>query len=89
MRNLLQLRIRNNHQHTPWDELWRQPLAVLIRMPWWLFFPMMILIDLAVILAFAVLLSFDRCHLLGEAPMGIPGRACLRLKASSPIASAA
>jgi hypothetical protein len=72
MRNLFQRRIRHDHQHTPWYELWRQPLAMLIRMPWWLFFPVMILIYLAVILAFAIVLSFDRRHLLGEAPMGIP-----------------
>ncbi len=72
MFSLSRRRIRHDHQHTPWYELWRQPLAMLIRMPWWLFFPVMILIYLAVILAFAIVLGFDRRHLLGEAPMGIP-----------------
>lgn len=72
MHNLSPRRIRRDHQRTPWYELWRQPLAMLIRMPWWLFFGAMILIYLGVILAFAILLSFDRRHLVGEAPMGIP-----------------
>jgi hypothetical protein len=29
--------IQQDSQHTPWYELWRQPLAALIRMPWPLF----------------------------------------------------
>lgn len=65
-------RIRHDHQHTPWYELWRQPLAALIRMPWGLFVVAMALIYLSVILLFTALLSIDHRHLLGHAPMGVP-----------------
>lgn len=65
-------RIHQDHQHTPWHELWRQPLAALIRMPWGLFFLAMALIYLSVILVFAALLSVDQQHLLGDSPMGVP-----------------
>jgi hypothetical protein len=65
-------RIHHDHQLTPWHELWRQPLAAMIRMPWWLFFLAMVLIYLAMILLFTTLLSIDQRHLLGNAPMGVP-----------------
>ena len=64
-------RIRHDHQHTPWHELWRQPLAALIRMPWALFFLAMVMIYLTVVLMCTALLSFDQQHLLGDAPMGV------------------
>ncbi len=65
-------RIHHNHQHTPWHELWRQPLAAMIRMPWWLFFGSMAAIYLGQILIFGLILSLDAQHIIGDAPMGIP-----------------
>jgi len=64
--------IQQDSQHTPWYELWRQPLAALIRMPWPLFFLAMGLIYLAVVLVFTVVLSFDQEHLIGPATMALP-----------------
>uniref|UniRef100_UPI0040474008 hypothetical protein n=1 Tax=Cyanobium sp. TaxID=2164130 RepID=UPI0040474008 len=64
--------IQQDSQHTPWHELWRQPLALLIRMPWALFFLAMGLVYLAVILIFTAVLSFDQQHLIGKATMGMP-----------------
>lgn len=65
-------RIHHNHQHTPWHELWRQPLAAMIRMPWWLFFGTMVGIYIGQILIFGLILSLDARHIIGDAPMGIP-----------------
>jgi inward rectifier potassium channel len=65
-------KIRQDHQHTPWHELWRQPLAAMIRMPWWLFFSSMVVIYIFQIIIFGLILSFDAKHILGDAPMGIP-----------------
>ena len=64
--------IQQDSQHTPWYELWRQPLALLIRMPWPLFFLAMGLIYLAVVLVFTAILSFDQKHLIGAATMALP-----------------
>lgn len=65
-------KIHPNHQHTPWHELWRQPLAAMIRMPWWLFFVTMAGIYLGQILIFALILNIDAHHIAGEPPMGLP-----------------
>lgn len=72
MFDVLQRRIIQDHQHTPWFELWRQPLAALIRMPWPLFFLAMALVYVLEVLLFAVLLSFDSKSLMGSPPMGLP-----------------
>lgn len=64
--------IQQGSQLTPWYELWRQPLSVLIRMPWPLFFVAMGLVYLAVVLVFSVVLGFDQKHLMGTPPMGLP-----------------
>jgi len=65
-------RIQQNNQHTPWHELWRQPLAAMIRMPWWLFFATMVAIYVSQIIIFGAILSLDAQHIVGNAPMGIP-----------------
>lgn len=65
-------KIHHDHQLTPWHELWRQPLAAMIRMPWWLFFSAMVGIYCLQILIFGVILSFDTVHIIGDAPLGIP-----------------
>lgn len=65
-------RVHQNHQRTPWYELWRQPLAAMIRMPWWLFFPTMALVYLSQIMLFGLVLSLDSKHIVGDPPMGIP-----------------
>jgi inward rectifier potassium channel len=65
-------KIHQSNQNTPWHELWRQPLAAMIRMPWWLFFGTMIGIYLLEILSFGLVLSLDASHIVGDAPMGIP-----------------
>jgi len=72
MLNLQHRGIHHNHQHTPWHQLWRQPLAALIRMPWPLFFVAMAATYIAEILIFSIILSFDAEHLSGNAPMGLP-----------------
>ena len=64
--------IQQDSQHTPWYQLWRQPLAALIRMPWPLFFLAMGLIYLTIVLVFTVVLSFDQRHLIGKATMALP-----------------
>lgn len=64
-------KIRHDHHHTPWHELWRQPLAAMIRMPWWLFFGSMVGIYIAQIIVFGLILSLDEKHIVGDAPMGI------------------
>jgi hypothetical protein len=65
-------RIHQGNYLTPWHELWRQPLAAMIRMPWWLFFATMVGIYLFEIAIFALILSLDRTHIVGNAPMGMP-----------------
>jgi hypothetical protein len=65
-------RIQQSNQHTPWHELWRQPLSAMIRMPWWLFFATMAAIYLSQIIIFGLVLSLDARHIVGDAPMGIP-----------------
>lgn len=65
-------KIHQNNQHTPWHELWRQPLSAMIRMPWWMFFGTMIGVYLVQILCFGLILSLDSNHIVGDAPMGIP-----------------
>jgi hypothetical protein len=65
-------RIHTDHQHTPWYELWRQPLAAMIRMPWWLFFATMVGIYLSEIAIFGLILGLDSKHIIGDPPMGIP-----------------
>lgn len=72
MLNTKHRRIQQTHQHTPWHELWRQPLASMIRMPWWIFFATMGCIYVLEIFIFGLVLSFDVHHITGEAPMGIP-----------------
>jgi inward rectifier potassium channel len=72
MFNFHRRRIQQNNQHTPWHELWRQPLAAMIRMPWWLFFATMVAIYLSQIIIFGLILSLDVQHIVGDAPMGIP-----------------
>lgn len=64
--------IQRDHHHTSWLQLWRQPLAALIRMPWPLFFLAMGLIYLTELLLFSSILWLDRQHLMGEPPMGLP-----------------
>lgn len=64
--------IHHHNIHTPWQELWRQLLAALIRMPWPLFFASMALIYLAEFALFSLILGFDTMHLEGDAPMDIP-----------------
>lgn len=65
-------RIHTDHQHTPWHELWRQPLAAMIRMPWWLFIATMVGIYLSEIAFFGLILGLDAKHIAGEPAMGIP-----------------
>jgi inward rectifier potassium channel len=65
-------KIHHDHQLTPWHELWRQPLAAMIRMPWWLFFSSMVGIYFLQIIVFGLILSFDARHIMGDAPLGIP-----------------
>lgn len=65
-------RIHHDHQRTPWHELWRQPLAAMIRMPWWLFFATMVGIYISEILIFGLILGLDAKHIIGDPPMGIP-----------------
>lgn len=65
-------RIRKDHQHTPWYELWRQPLAAMIRMPWWLFIATMAGIYISEIVFFGLILAFDAKHIIGKPAMGIP-----------------
>jgi len=65
-------RIHTDHQHTPWHELWRQPLAAMIRMPWWLFIATMAGIYLSEIAFFGLILGLDAKHIVGEPAMGIP-----------------
>jgi inward rectifier potassium channel len=65
-------RIHTDHQHTPWHELWRQPLAAMIRMPWWLFIATMVGIYLSEIALFGLILGLDAKHIVGEPAMGIP-----------------
>jgi hypothetical protein len=65
-------RIHNDNQHTPWYELWRQPLAAMIRMPWWLFIATMVGIYISEIIIFGLMLGLDAKHIVGEPPMGIP-----------------
>ncbi|MCP9774846.1 hypothetical protein [Cyanobium sp. WAJ14-Wanaka] len=72
MFNLNRRRIQQNHQHTPWHELWRQPLAALIRMPWAVFFGTMVLIYISEILIFALIFSLDASNIKGDPVMGIP-----------------
>ena len=64
--------IQQDSQQTPWYQLWRQPLAALIRMPWPLFFVTMGLVYLTVVSIFTVVLGFDQGHLMGTPPMGLP-----------------
>jgi hypothetical protein len=64
--------IHHDHQLTPWWQLWRQPHAALIRMPWILFFVAMGLIYALEVGFFAVLLAFDSSHLVGMTAMGVP-----------------
>lgn len=64
--------VHRDHLHTPWFRLWKQPLAMLIRMPWPLFFVAMGLIYLIELLLFTAILWLDRQHLMGEPPMGLP-----------------
>ena len=63
--------IHHDNQRTPWHQLWRQPLAAMIRMPWWLFFSAMAGIYLVEIAIFGLILSFDARHIAGDPPMGI------------------
>ena len=49
---------QQDSQHTPGYQLWRQPLAALILIPWPLFFLAMGLIFLAVVLVLTAILSF-------------------------------
>ena len=65
-------RIHTDHKHTPWHELWRQPLAAMIRMPWWLFIATMVGIYLSEIAFFGLILGLDAKHIVGEPAMGIP-----------------
>lgn len=65
-------RIHHDHQHTPWHELWRQPLAAMIRMPWWLFFTTMAGIYISEIIVFGLILELDTKHIAGTSAMGIP-----------------
>jgi hypothetical protein len=65
-------KLHQNNQNTPWNQLWRQPLAAMIRMPWWLFFGTMVAIYLSQIIIFGLILSLDARHITGNAPMGIP-----------------
>lgn len=63
--------IHHDNQRTPWYQLWRQPLAAMIRMPWWLFFSAMAGIYLVEIAIFGLILSLDAEHIAGDPPMGI------------------
>ena len=63
--------INTTNQRTPWYLLLREPVAALVRMPWWLFVLSMGLIYVGEILFFALLLWPDSRHLVGMAPMGI------------------
>lgn len=72
MFEVLQRRIIQDHQHTPWFELWRQPLTMLIRMPWPLFLLAMALVYVLEVLLFGLLLSVDSRSLMGTPPMGLP-----------------
>lgn len=65
-------KIHQDHQLTPWYELMRQPLASMIRMPWWLFFSSMVIIYFSQIILFGLILSLDAGHISGNAPFGIP-----------------
>jgi hypothetical protein len=73
--------IHTDHQHTPWYELWRQPLAAMIRMPWWLFFATMGGIYLSEIAIFGLILGLDSKNITGEPPMGIPKQIAFAVEA--------
>ena len=70
MFDVWQRRIVQDHQHTPWLELWRQPLAMLIRMPWPVFVIAMALIYVLEVLLFALVLQTDHRSLMGTPPSG-------------------
>jgi len=72
MFDVWQRRIIQDHQHTPWLELWRQPLAMLIRMPWPVFVIAMASIYVLEVLLFALVLHTDRRSLMGTPPSGMP-----------------
>ncbi len=63
--------INTTNQRTPWFLLLREPVAAMVRMPWWLFVLVMGLIYVGEILFFALLLWPDSHHLTGMVPMGI------------------
>ena len=71
MLNFSSRNIHQDHQATPWYQLWRQPLAALTRMPWPLFFLAMALIYVVQVLLFGLILRFDEQHLIGDPPMGL------------------
>jgi inward rectifier potassium channel len=60
------------HSRTPWHRLSRQPVAMLLRMPWPLFLGTLALIYTTEVLIFALLFALDPAGLRGQAPMGLP-----------------
>lgn len=60
------------HRRTTWHRLWRQPLPMLLRMPWPLFLLSLAGIFLAEVLVFALAFQIDSASLRGDVPTGMP-----------------
>ena len=60
------------HGRTPWHRLGKQPVAMLLRMPWPLFLATLAVLYSGEVLVFALLFALDPAGLRGEAPMGLP-----------------
>lgn len=60
------------HGRTPWHRLRKQPMAMLLRMPWPVFLATLAVIYAAEVLVFSLLFALDPAGLRGEPPMGLP-----------------
>ncbi|MGB7564412.1 MAG: hypothetical protein WBM08_06625 [Prochlorococcaceae cyanobacterium] len=59
-------------QHSPWQRLWRQPVSMVMRMPWPLFFLAMTGLYLVELVVFTLAFQLDAGHLEGMGAMGLP-----------------
>lgn len=60
------------YQQSPWQRLWRQPVSMVMRMPWPLFFLAMTGVFLAELVVFTLAFQLDAGHLEAMGAMGLP-----------------
>ena len=68
------------HQRTPWQRLGRQPVSMLLRMPWPLFLAALASLYLLEVAIFSLIFQLDPGGLTGQAPMGMPASLAFALQ---------